>query len=101
MYIDSHEVVVKDPEREKQTLYTMPNTVQDPLQNVKHLQLDDLNENGGLTMEQEQSADELIADIQRSVDEMLMGFQNSPLVSPEPPSPANVTVSLTYTLRDG
>lgn len=49
-------------------------------------------ENGHtLTTEQEQSADELIADIQRSVDEMLMGFQTSPLVSPEPPSPAKVS----------
>lgn len=49
---------------------------------------DKLTENGHrLTLEQEQSADELIADIQRSVDEMLLGFQ-SPIVSPEPPSPA-------------
>ena len=68
------------------------NVEQVPPPNGRQIQWDDLNENGhGLTVEQEQSADELIADIQRSVDEMLMGFQNSPLVSPEPPSPANVS----------
>ena len=42
----------------------------------------------GLTVEQEQTADQLLADIQNAVDEMLLDFQTSPVVSPEPPSPA-------------
>ncbi len=63
-----------------------------PQSEPQQVQWEDPTENGHtLTTEQEQSADELIADIQRSVDEMLMGFQNSPLVSPEPASPANVS----------
>ena len=37
-------------------------------------------ENGfGLTFEQEQTADQLLADIQSAVDEMLQEFQMSPL----------------------
>lgn len=58
-------------------------------------------ENGhGLTFEQEQTADQLLADIQSAVDDMLLDFQSSPVVSPEPPSPlspykANVSMSLT------
>ena len=49
----------------------------------------ELMENGHrLTFEQEQTADQLLADIQSAVDEMLLDFQTSPIVSPEPPSPA-------------
>lgn len=48
-------------------------------------------ENGHtLTSEQEQTADQLLADIQSAVDELLLDFQLSPVVSPEPPSPAAV-----------
>ena len=56
-------------------------------------------ENGhGLTYEQEQTADQLLADIQSAVDDMLLDFQCSPVVSPEPPSPlppynANVSIN--------
>lgn len=60
-------------------------------------------ENGhGLTLEQEQTADQLLADIQSAVDDMLLDFQSSPVVSPEPPSPlppykANVCMNDNFT----
>lgn len=42
----------------------------------------------GLTFEQEQTADELLADIQNAVDEMLQDFQASPVtVNPPPVAP--------------
>lgn len=39
----------------------------------------------GLTFEQEQTADELLADIQNAVDEMLQDFQTSPVTANPPP----------------
>ncbi len=44
----------------------------------------------GLTFEQEQTADELLADIQNAVDEMLQDFQTSPVSinPPQPPAPS-------------
>lgn len=73
-----------------------PKPVQKPV-------VEDPAENGhGLTIEQEQTADQLLADIQNAVDEMLLDFQMSPVVSPEPPSPlpaykANVRVNVVLT----
>ena len=43
------------------------------------------NGNLGLTFEQEQTADELLADIQNAVDEMLQDFQTSPITTNPPP----------------
>lgn len=44
-----------------------------------------LDDQLGLTFEQEQTADELLADIQNAVDEMLQDFQTSPITSNPPP----------------
>jgi hypothetical protein len=38
-----------------------------------------------MTFEQEQTADELLADIQNAVDEMLQDFQTSPITANPPP----------------
>ena len=51
----------------------------------------------GLTSEQEQTADELLDDIQKTVDQMLLDCQLSPIVSPEPPSPSPASAAATRT----
>lgn len=56
-----------------------------------HLQKKDMENGFGLTFEQEQTADQLLADIQNAVDEMLQEFQMSPI---PPASEPTVTSSV-------
>lgn len=52
---------------------------------------------GGLTSEEEQTADQLLADIQSAVDEMLNDFQAnnlSPDATPQPPLNTSSTASV-------
>ena len=59
----------------------MPNQLQEISQSSQpsRLQKKDMENGFGLTFEQEQTADQLLADIQCAVDEMLQEFQMSPL----------------------
>ena len=68
----------------------MPNHFQEISQSSQpsRLQKKDMENGFGLTFEQEQTADQLLADIQSAVDEMLQEFQMSPL---PPASEATVT----------
>ena len=56
----------------------MPNQLQE-ISQPSRLQKKDMENGFGLTFEQEQTADQLLADIQSAVDEMLQEFQMSPL----------------------
>ena len=59
----------------------VPNHLQEMSQSSQpsRLQKKDMENGFGLTFEQEQTADQLLADIQSAVDEMLQEFQMSPL----------------------